>query len=251
MVASMVEVSVIIPCYNEENFIIECITSVLNQTFKDFEIVVVDDKSTDRSVQIIESLMRENSRIRLIKRNENGGISVARNDGIRNASGRYICMLSSDDIFRPNYLKTMLKTIERHPNDILYSNYDFIDVSGHFLSQFNAVDYKYYEDLYMGIIDRADRNDMQVNFSTVFGRSEIFKQNLFWEEIRYGEDLEWLLRLCLVEKTFFRLVPESLIKYRLHSSSTTQKKMAQIPLNNNIIKRRINDIMCKKIFEVR
>ena len=89
------KVSVIIPVHNSEKYILECINSVINQTYKNLEIIVVDDKSTDDSVNIIKNI--KDKRIKLIELNINSGAAIARNKSIEASTGDYICFLDSND----------------------------------------------------------------------------------------------------------------------------------------------------------
>ena len=91
----MKKVSVIIPVHNSSKYIQECINSVINQTYKNLEIIVIDDKSTDNSVEIIKSI--RDKRIKSIELKENVGAALARNKGIELSTGDYICFLDSDD----------------------------------------------------------------------------------------------------------------------------------------------------------
>jgi len=109
----MPAVSVIIPAYNHEKFVQECIQSVLNQTFQDFEIIITDDASTDRTVGIIQQF--DDPRIKLFRHLENKGASIASNNCIIHSSGKYIAMLSSDDIWHPEKLEIQVEYLEKHP----------------------------------------------------------------------------------------------------------------------------------------
>ncbi len=99
-------ISVILPAYNRENFIENCIDSVLNQTYTDFELLVIDDGSEDSTVEVIERLMNKDSRIKLIKASHKG-VSSARNLAIENAKGEYIFFIDSDDYIHPDLLKIL------------------------------------------------------------------------------------------------------------------------------------------------
>lgn len=122
-------VSVIIPSYNHEKFIEECIQSVLSQTFQDFEIVITDDASSDRTVEIIESF--NDPRIKLFKYSINKGASIATNNCIRKSSGKYIAMLSSDDAWYPNKLETQVNYLDTHPKiGAVFGKVDWIDEKG-------------------------------------------------------------------------------------------------------------------------
>ena len=104
-------ISVIIPLYNKESSIAQTLQSVFSQDYSDFEIVVVDDGSTDNSVEIVEAM--NDPRIRLIKQ-ENGGPSMARNTGVKNAKGEWILFLDADDEMLPGALEFFSKKIQNH-----------------------------------------------------------------------------------------------------------------------------------------
>ena len=110
-------ISIIIPLYNKEAYIANTLESVINQDFIDFEIIIIDDGSTDHSVDIIRTY--KDSRIKLIHQ-ENGGVSSARNHGIEEASGEYITFLDADDIWRPNYLREMDMLTKKYPSYFVF-----------------------------------------------------------------------------------------------------------------------------------
>lgn len=118
---AMINISVIIPVYNVENYLDECIKSVCNQTFTDFEIVVVNDGSTDSSLSIIEKYARFDSRIRIFSQ-ENRGISAARNKGFNEARGAYILFVDSDDYIIPNTLSALWEYAEETKSEIILGN---------------------------------------------------------------------------------------------------------------------------------
>lgn len=108
----MVLVSVILPCYNSETTIASAIQSILNQTFSDFELIIVDDASTDNSIAVVKSF--DDSRIKLIQQKENGGYPVAMNAGISIATGKYIARMDGDDISAPTRLEKQLKILKEN-----------------------------------------------------------------------------------------------------------------------------------------
>ena len=105
--------SVVIPLYNKEHYIEKTLQSVLNQTFQDYEIIVVDDGSSDGSLAAAGRV--QSDRIRLIQQ-ENAGVSVARNTGIHNAQGEFVCFLDADDEWRPEYLETIDQLTGAYPD---------------------------------------------------------------------------------------------------------------------------------------
>jgi len=106
-----VQISVIVPVYNVEKFLAKCINSILNQTEKDFEVILVNDGSKDASGEICDSYARQDKRIRVFHRN-NEGVSVARNYGIKQAKGKYIVFVDSDDWIEEYYLECLLKNMK-------------------------------------------------------------------------------------------------------------------------------------------
>ena len=106
-------ISVVIPLYNKAHTIVNTLTTVINQTFKDFEVIIVNDGSTDNGVEVIKSNFND-ARIRIINQ-ENAGVSAARNRGVKEAQGDWIAFLDADDEWMPKYLETLLKVLEIHP----------------------------------------------------------------------------------------------------------------------------------------
>lgn len=120
-------ISVVIPLYNKESLISKTIKTVLNQTYQDFEIVVVNDGSTDNSVAEVKKI--DDSRVRLINQ-KNAGVSKARNHGIQEAKGDYIALLDGDDEWKPDYLKTQYELSRKYPEcDVFAVNYELHDVT--------------------------------------------------------------------------------------------------------------------------
>lgn len=121
-------ISVVIPLYNKEKLIGKTLRSVLEQTYQDFEIVVVNDGSTDNSVTEVEKIA--DPRIRLIHQ-QNAGVSAARNKGISEAKGEFIALLDGDDLWKPEYLATQIELTRKYSQcDVFAVNYEFHDVKG-------------------------------------------------------------------------------------------------------------------------
>lgn len=122
-------ISIVIPLYNKEQQIVETIQSILRQTFQYFEIIIVNDGSTDHSVEEVKKVT--DSRIRLIHQ-PNAGVSAARNRGIEEAQGKYIAFLDADDEWKPEYLETQYNLTQRYPECSVFAcNYEFRNMLGH------------------------------------------------------------------------------------------------------------------------
>ncbi|SCX03043.1 teichuronic acid biosynthesis glycosyltransferase TuaG [Lachnospiraceae bacterium YSD2013] len=118
-------VSIIVPLYNAEKFIWETVQSVINQTYKDFELLLVDDCSTDRSLAAAEAI--NDSRVRVIRQEQNAGAYAARNRGLSEAKGRYIAFLDADDKWEPTKLEDTLKFMEEKDAGFVFTSYEFAD----------------------------------------------------------------------------------------------------------------------------
>ncbi len=124
-------VSVIMPAYNAEAFIEDAINSVLKQTYTDFELIVIDDCSTDSTASIVLRMADIDSRIHYFQNKNNSGVSVTRNFGISKAAGEWIAFLDSDDMWREDKLQKQIELLDAHPDAIItYTACSFIDFSG-------------------------------------------------------------------------------------------------------------------------
>ena len=126
-------ISVIVPVYNVENFLEDCLDSIAKQTFADFEVLMVDDCSPDRSGEICERMAKQDSRFRLLRREKNGGLSAARNTGLREAKGDYIAFVDSDDRIEPDYFEALMDSIRKNGSDIAVCAISQVLVSGKIL----------------------------------------------------------------------------------------------------------------------
>lgn len=126
---NITKVSIIIPVYNVEHYLRQCLDSVINQTFKDIEIIVVNDCSTDNSIRIIKEYQQKDSRIFLIDLTENKGQGYARNEGMKIAKGKYITFVDADDWVTNNYVEILYNEIENNNLDMVSAAAYFYDDS--------------------------------------------------------------------------------------------------------------------------
>jgi len=211
-------VSVIIPVYNGEKYIEECINSVKNQTEKNIEIIVVNDGSTDKTHSICKGI---NDITYLVK--PNGGTASALNSGIRQAKCKWIHWLSADDVLYPTAIETMLKDISITPNNhnyIYYTNYDVIDSNGVFIREF-------LEPLNRNFKSKEERfRELLGNFygngSSSMIHKSVFDKIQFDETIPYFEDYDFWLHAMSIGMDL-KLIPVKTLKYRNHSEQMTKK----------------------------
>lgn len=208
----MSTVSIIIPAYNQGHFLAEAIDSVLAQTYPDFEILVVDDGSTDDTAVVAQSYT--DSRVRYIYK-ENGGLSSARNAGLRHASGEYISYLDSDDCFLPDKLALLVAELKAHPDVGLVAGQALpIDEYG------RQVGIKFDKALPEDSTQLLLGNPLHVG--SVLLRREWQEQVGFFDEtLRSYEDWDMWLRLALAGCQM-RFLQEPVSLYRFHSAQMTR-----------------------------
>lgn len=186
-------ISVVIPLYNKEKSIQSTLKSILSQTFHEFEIVVIDDGSTDRSADIVNAI--SDSRVRLIRK-ENGGVCSARNRGILEAKYDYVAFLDADDIWDENYLREQVKMINDYPNAKMWG-INFAETSNSELVRYLPTglseNFRGYIEDYFNIKGRI--SDLFCSSSVVVKRDVFDKVGFFDERIRYAEDNDMWFRI--------------------------------------------------------
>lgn len=200
------KVSVIIPTYNRKDYVTEAIDSVLNQTYKDFEVIVVDDGSTDGTGEILKEKYR--NKIRYFYK-ENSGCASARNYGIRNALGEYIAFLDSDDKYLPKKLEDQIRILEKNKEiGFVYSDSYSFGSNKQRLVPCVRPD-KHYSVTY-GLFMMT----FMANGSFVVRRKCIDISGYYNEQMRYNEDTDLLLRLSVNCKAYYSKKPT--FAYRIH-----------------------------------
>lgn len=129
------KVSIITPSWNSEKYIADTIKSVQNQTYTNWEMIIVDDNSTDHTVDIATSIAKTDSRIKIIKQLTNGGAAKARNRSLKESTGRYIAYLDADDIWKANKLKKQIEFMQEKKCGFSCVSYEVIDDKGNFMNK--------------------------------------------------------------------------------------------------------------------
>jgi len=229
----MDKVSIIIPCFNSEDYIEECIDSALKQTYSNFEVIVVNDGSTDNSQSIIEKF---GQRIRWYAHDKNQGLAWALNKGILNSSGQWIKRLDSDDILTPHCVEVLMNNAWDRKT-LYYGDYEIINKENRHLKFFiepdrnNLSHYLWCEIVKQKHIGNADTMIYHKSIHDVVGP--------YNEDIRLGMDYEFLLR-CILKHDMKMFKPSNLIlaKYRIHNKSMAAFKAIQNKLGMPTYKER-------------
>ncbi|HOL49970.1 MAG TPA: glycosyltransferase [bacterium] len=210
----MAKVSVIVPVYNAERFIGETLRSVLCQTYKDIEVIVVDDGSTDHSVEVIKKY--NDPRIMLI-RQQNRGVSAARNTGIKSSNGKFIALLDHDDLWLAEKIEKQMILFEKNPDvALVYSDISYIDGEGKPVSWM----LKQFEPHRGYVLRELFVSDFIPCLTAVFRKDVLEKIGLFNERYRYAEEYELFLRIARFFQ--FDFVDEVLACYRVHQSNLSR-----------------------------
>jgi glycosyltransferase involved in cell wall biosynthesis len=229
----MKKVSVIIPVYGVEKYIAATVQSVLDQTYKNFEVLIIDDASPDRSIAICQEF--SDPRIKIIHQ-ENRGLAGARNAGIRQAEGEYLAFLDGDDIWLPEKLEKHLEHLENSPTvGVSFSRSALIDEAGNPLNTYLMPKLR---DITVADLFRGSPIG---NGSAAVFRREVFeaiqyRDNLYGSEedfyfddrFRRSEDIECWLRIAIQTDWQFEGIPEALTLYRVNSGGLSASLLKQL-----------------------
>lgn len=230
----MKKVSVIIPMHNSSKHIDECISSVLNQTYENLEIIVVDDKSSDNSVEIVEA--KKDSRIKIIKLSENVGAAKARNVGIKEASGEYICFLDSDDYWDKEKIYKQIKFIEQNNYSFIYSEYAYL--KNNKIKIAHVPKWMNYE--------KALKNTAIFTSTVMFNMKYLKKEDIYMPNVKRGQDTATWWQILKKGITAYG-INEVLAFYRVGEKSLSSNKIKALKRTWNLYKR--EDIkFLKKIY---
>lgn len=216
-------VSVIMPVYNTEKYIRESIESVLNQSYSDLELIIVDDGSIDKSPDIIHQLAEKNKQIVSIKVNKNKGVANARNTGITEAKGEFIMCLDSDDVLMPDAVSCLVKALNSTQADMAIGNYIYRYEERHRTVQGSFLEHRTYAE--PEIIDC-------MHFSCILGnkmfRTDLIRKNgLKNPDLKMGEDLTFYHE-CLSRCKKIVSIKDTVMTYRMHEGSTSKTYDARI-----------------------
>lgn len=235
-------VSIIMPAFNVERYVSESIESVISQTFQDWELIIIDDCSTDRTFEIASNFAKGDERIQALMNELNFGGAQTRNKGIEVAKGKYIAFLDSDDLWLPNKLAEQIAFMEERSLSFSYSSYLNIDAEGKILSRvsvppkvsFNSMVYHNY----IGCL------------TAIYDQSKLGK--VFFPNIKKRQDFAlWLTLLKRVPYAYG--MPEPLAKYRNGTGTLSANKLSALKYYRTVLRdvgelSSVNSIFCTTVY---
>ncbi len=230
----MPKVSVVMPVYGVEDFVAAAVESVLAQSYSDFELLIIDDCSPDRSVEICQAY--DDERIRIIRHEKNRGLAGARNTGVRHAKGDYLGFLDSDDLWTPDKLQRHVAHLDARPEvGVSFSRSAFIDEQGNETGYFQMPRLKDIEPSYYlcrnpigngsAPVIRREVFDAIRYSDDLYGSPEDF---YFDARFRRSEDIECWIRIALTTDWIIEGLPEALTLYRLNAGGLSASLLKQL-----------------------
>ncbi|MBQ8163799.1 MAG: glycosyltransferase [Clostridia bacterium] len=237
-------ISIIVPVYKVEKYLKECIDSILNQTYKNFELILIDDGSPDNSGKICDEYAEKDNRIKVIHK-ENGGVSSARNTGLDNTSGEYITFIDSDDFVDKRYLEVLYSTLKENDTNISicrfakYTHSSFIIFNEIFPEKINiSFNDKYFLNFFARYF--SFKNNIFGSACRTLFKKDIINNFRFSNDIKISEDLLFIVNVVYNSQSI-SFTNEALYFYRIDntSASTSYKKnflKSQCNLSNELTK---------------
>ena len=220
----MEKVSVIIPVYNSKKYIKDCINSVINQTYKNLEILVINDKSTDSSLKIINKI--KDKRIKVINLKRNSGVAVARNEGIKAATGDYICFIDSDDYWTLTKIEKQVKFMKENDYTFIYGDYEFLkNGKRKRVNVPSSITYK-----------KALKNTTIFTSTVMFNMHHLTKEDVYMPLIKRGQDTACWWQVLKKGITAYA-INEVLSIYRVDGKSLSSNKIKALKRTWYIYKR--------------
>lgn len=220
-------VSVITPTYNSELFISETIDSVRSQTYTNWELIIVDDASTDKTVEILKKYAAADARITYHVLETNSGAAIARNTAIEKALGSFIAFLDADDLWKPEKLSKQLKFMHSKDISVCFSSYELMDEKGVSLG-------KMVKALPKLTYSKMLKSNYVGNLTGIYNAEKLGK--VYMPNIRKRQD--WALWLTLIKKVGFAYsIAEPLAKYRVREDSISSNKLNLLKYNYAIYRK--------------
>ena len=209
-------VSIIIPIYNGEKYIEKCMNSIFKQTYQNIEIICMNDESKDNSLKILKKIQKEHNNLKIINQ-KNQGQAIARNNGIKKATGEYLTCIDQDDYIEPDYIQTLIQHIGT--NDILITGYNRVDEKGQVLYSKIPNECEY------------DRYKYCASWGKLYKTKFIKENQIEFGKYKIGEDIYFLLCACSFTKK---------VKSYAYAGYNNLRNFSSVSNNINLVKNNNN-----------
>lgn len=214
----MPKVSIVLPCYNGQRFLSQSIDSIIAQTFNDWELIIVNDNSTDSTPDIAEKYAKLDPRIRVIHNHKNQRLPGALNTGFAKAKGEYLTWTSDDNIAKNNWLSVLVDWLDNHPDtDMVSANMDIIDEKGNFLDRFRRG---------KNYTSRELAYKCNIGAAFMYRKTIADKVGNYDDKMFCAEDYDYWVRIALCGKIDYIL--DNIYMYRINSGSLTATQQPKI-----------------------
>lgn len=233
---NMIKVSIVVPIYNKGKYLQACINSILNQTFSDYELICINDHSTDDCLEIINSMMKEDERIKLINHTENKGAAWSRNEGILSAVGEYLLILDADDLFDNRLIELAYNECVQNKLDVLIYNYCRFDSTSQKIFYNNKTAMTIKRRLHSAIFSKTDITDFAFQLTAagapikMIKKNLILQHNIFFQNITNSNDV-YFGKMVLLEADRMGYLDKVLLKYRSNTSESISGKTSVLVSN--------------------
>jgi glycosyltransferase EpsJ len=228
------KISVIVPIYNVENYLEKCLNSILNQSFKNLELILVNDGSTDSSENICRKYKKKDDRVKLITK-KNEGVSSARNVGLNEATGKYVAFIDPDDSISDMYFKRLFSIAEEKNLDAVICGYKTVPSNINVVPHFNLNKIMNGKDLILSSPNVHSDNDLCFSWRTLYNLELINENNIrFNERLFVGEDVIFNLEYLLASNRVYA-ISDSLYFYTINNPNSAMRKPYKEYLENNLL----------------
>lgn len=222
-------ISVIIPVYNAQDYITRCLNAIKKQTFRNFEVIIIDDCSNDKTIDFINKFLAENPQMicRLIRNSNNHGDTYSRNVGIRTAKGIYICTIDADDLCHPNFLMLLYKKIKETNAQLVFCGYNRCQ-KDRIIPYFPTWSYPDYNSIIKLKFAFLTTKTHICHCTVLYDRNFLLQNRLFYTDgCRFSGDTEFVIKV-LFNNPHFACVPQSLYYYFIHENSISTSTPSEL-----------------------
>lgn len=239
---NMNEISIIVPIYNSERYLIRCLNSILNQSLKNIEVICIDDGSTDSSVDIIKNYINIDDRVKLYINKKNKGVAYTRNFGIKKATSNIIGFVDSDDTIEESMFENMTIKMKQENSDIVMCNFNYLDNNGHLIKKYDKLNQNLSKEI---IFKRTLYGDLFTGMCNKIYKKELFSiNNIKFPLNKIYEDAMVVFKLVYFSKKI-SISEENFYNYYYNPNSITNT-FSKKNFDDTFYKQKITKIFLKK-----